>query len=166
MYIININGDLDEGDNRKIFTELDGLSIALEINEEGNLPTWRCTGCGDEFSEGEPPQDPCEGSSNFIDCGEHVLDADGDCESCDGSGKIEVHEWEPIPLHWANSASIHTDTDRDEITVAISVGDPRGAFVMRVERIDGELYLSVPHANMSLPHMPLTERSPGWFKIG
>lgn len=166
MYIIDINGDLDEGDNRKIYTELDNLSVQLSINEEGDLPTWRCTECGEESRADDPPWDPCDGSGNLIDCDEHVLDTDGDCECCDDSGEIEVHEWEPIPLHWANSASIHADTDCDEITVTISVGDPRTAFVMRVEHIDGELFLSVPHASMSLPHMPLTERSPGWFKIG
>lgn len=174
MYELQIAGELDDTtystDGMKVpLVALDDLSVQLSINEEGMLPSWRCSGCGDESQEDEAPVpgEPCDGSGNYVSCGDHVLDEDGDCESCDGTGEIEVHDWDKIPLHWLNSASIHTDTVGDRVYVTISVGDPRGAFVMRVERCsDGELRLSVPHERMSLPHMPLHERGPGFFMVG
>lgn len=172
MYNININGELTErtfeADRMDVpLVALDDLSVQLSINEEGDQSRWRCSGCGEESHEDTPEQGECDGSGNLIDCVEHELDEDGDCEHCDGSGEIEVHDWQELALHWVNSASIHADPSADIITVTISVGDPRGAFVMSVERMsDGELRLSVPHATMSAPHMPLTEYGPGWFKVG
>lgn len=163
---INITGELAEGGERQDIgvDGLDHLSVQLSINEDGDLPQFHCANCGEESDD--QMDDPCDGSGEIKDCPEHIVDKDGDCESCDGSGEIEIHEWETIPLHWANSASIHARPDRDEIQVTISVGDPRGAFVMTVERRDDGLYLSVPHAGMGMSHMPLTERSAGWFKVG
>lgn len=164
MYNINMSGDLESDDSQIIVAnDLDHLSVQLSINEEGDLAQFRCANCGEESDD--QTGDPCDGSSKFQDCPEHIVDEDGDCESCDGSGEIEIHDWESIPLHWVNSAGIHARPDRDEIQVTISVGDPRGAFVMTVERHNGVLYLSVPHAGMGMSHMPLGERSPGWFKI-
>lgn len=166
MANINITGDLAEGSDRQDIGvyELDHLSVQLSINEDGNLAQFRCANCGEESDD--QPQEECDGSGNYVDCPAHELDKDGDCKFCDGSGETEIHEWEAIPLHWVNSASINARPDRDEIQVSISVGDPRGAFVMTVERRDGVLYLSVPHAGMSLPHAPMEERSPGWLKVG
>lgn len=173
MYNINITGELTERtfetDRMDVpLVALDDLSVQLSINEEGDKPQYRCSGCDEETDTPENHGgEGCDGSGNFIDCVEHVLDADGDCEHCDGTGEIEVHEWDEVPLHWVNSASIHADPSCDRIMVTISVGDPRGAFVMSVERMsDGELRLSVPHEHMSMPHMPLQERGPGWFKVG
>lgn len=166
MYTINIYADTVEGgDPPPVNVDSDAGWLELSINDDSQLAALRCSGCGEETDIAN--DEPCDGSSNFIDCVEHALDDDGDCEHCDGSGQIEVHEWEPTPLAWCNSASIHWDPGADRVKVALSVDDPRGAFVLEVTRnSDGELRMSVPHATMSTPHMPLQERSPGWFKIG
>lgn len=174
MYNINMNGDLESGDSQSVMVnDLDRLSVQLTINEEGGQLTHRCSGCGEETDQEDIVTfgvEVCEGSGKWMTCpdqtSDHTKPSKIDCDTCDGSGEIEIHEWETIPLHWANSASIHARPDRDEIQVTISVGDPRGAFVMTVERRDDGLYLSVPHAGMSAPHETLTERSAGWFKIG
>lgn len=174
MYDINMSGELAGGDQETVIAEsLDHLSVQLTINEEGDQPTHRCSGCGEETDQEDIVTfgvEICEGSGKWMTCpdqtSDHTKPDKIDCDTCDGSGEIEIHDWETIPLHWANSASIHARPDRDEIQVTISVGDPRGAFVMTVERRDDGLYLSVPHAGMGMSHMPLTERSAGWFKVG
>lgn len=174
MYNVSINGDLESGDSQNVLIEdLDGLSVQLSINEEGDQPTHRCSGCGEETDQEDIVTfgvEVCEGSGKWITCpdqtADHTTPGKISCDTCDGAGEIEIHEWKAILLHWANSASIHARPDRDEIQVTISVGDPRGAFVMAVERREDGLYLSVPHTGMGMSHMPLTERSAGWFKIG
>ena len=108
-------------------------------------------------------------------CGETDPDPDDLCMSPESEDdRHSPEQWTP-PLSWANSARIEADPDGDTLTVTISVGDPRGAFAMRVERMryindDGEdveeLRLSVPHPDDSLPHMTLTPlASPGYYRI-
>lgn len=78
---------------------------------------------------------------------------------------------------WLNSASVSVEPGDDRVTVSISIGDPRGAFVMSVERvryIDAEtgeerddLRLSVPHPESSFLHLPLAElASRGYYRVG
>lgn len=63
-----------------------------------------------------------------------------------------------------NSAAI--DWMGDDLTVSISTGDPRGAFVMTVRRMaDGTRILHVPHPDSS-QHETLTELHPGTYRIG
>lgn len=168
MYEIEIDG---ETEHLIDMDELDHLSVHLSINEGGDLATNRCSGCGEETNQDDMVTfgvEVCEGSDKWVGCpSDHEQGpADEPCELCGNDGEIEIHNWQPIPLHWVNSASIYARPDRDEIQVTISVDDPRGAFVMSVERREDGLYLSVPSAGMSMPHAPLTERSAGWFKIG
>lgn len=88
---------------------------------------------------------------------------------------------EPQPLSWCNSASVTLTHTEDEVQVAISVGDPRGAFVMSVRRIPevrdgageiqnrelaGRLVLYAPYPHQPYAHAPLTEYAPGAFLIG
>lgn len=189
MYV-DISGDLESTQggisqgSLKVWTEAGSdLSAHLSINEEGTEPTQRCAYCGEESTDDEPDEGECPGSGKYGTCptcnGTNVCgDCDGtgtECPQCDGEctcgdgcdeGQIEIHQWESIPLHWCNSASIHAEPDRDRVRVTISVDDPRGAFCMDVERdSDGQLWLYVPHADMSSPHAPLTQRGPGWFKV-
>ncbi len=75
------------------------------------------------------------------------------------------HEAEHIPGSFANSASISV-SEYDEVTVTISVGDPRGAFAMTVHRNDdGQLVLSVPDPSDGFAHMNLSPAGPGRFLI-
>jgi hypothetical protein len=188
MYAVAVNGDLDDfaSGETTVFAGLDHLSVQLSINEEGGQPTSRCANCGEESGDDTPDDGPCPGSGvwgtcthcngskkcsvcediEYERCDCTLCDGSGKCDECDDDGQAEIHAWEPIPLHWCNSASIHARPDRDSIQVSISVGDARGAFVMEVERREDGLYLSVPHPEANSQHMELTERSPGWYKVG
>lgn len=173
------------------------VSLAGEARCNGDADTgaeWRCVGCGVALIQGSEPLAPsepgvcawkdvedesttctyhrclhCHGSGDVcVPCADPESVAEGDtCKACDGAG-FYGHEPEPVPLSWANSAAIDLDPEQDRISVRISVGDPRGAFVMTVERMDdGELRLSLPHPDHSLIHLPLTAlASPGYYRIG
>jgi hypothetical protein len=58
------------------------------------------------------------------------------------------------PLGWCNSASVRADADADTVTLAISTGDPRGAFVLEVRRNPetGAILLHLPTTADALPH--------------
>lgn len=88
---------------------------------------------------------------------------------------------DPQPLSWCNSAAVTLTHEQDEVQVSISVGDPRGAFVMSVRRIPamhdadgnvtnpdlaGRLMLYVPHPEQGFLHMPLTLHHDGAYVIG
>lgn len=71
------------------------------------------------------------------------------------------------PIAWLNSARIAVDRDHDEVSLMISVGDPRGAIAMSVRKTpDGRLLLSVPHADDSMAHVEMTELHPGTYQLG
>ena len=70
------------------------------------------------------------------------------------------------PLAWCNSAAITLDREDDAVHVSISCGDPRGAFVMTIRRIEGNLLMHVPHPGDSLLHEPLAEHHAGTYKVG
>lgn len=151
----------------------------------------RCN--GDEYMGAEVACHYCDrplhrGAAGWVD------ETDGaHCQSPEEPDPAH-HEPVPIPLSWANSAAISLDETEDRISVSISVGDPRGAFVLSVERLrftcnsgsngpgrvvqscalghtaptpHNELRLSVPHPDDSQPHMPLTRlASAGYYRIG
>ncbi|MBM4707903.1 hypothetical protein GS982_01495 [Rhodococcus hoagii] len=57
-----------------------------------------------------------------------------------------------------------------DVSVQISVGDPRGCFEMKIWKGQDEdgnpcLYLGVPHADMSTPHVPLERVHDGSMRI-
>lgn len=55
---------------------------------------------------------------------------------------------------WMNSAQVHVDPEADEVTLTVSVGDPRGGFVFTVRRLpDGRLLIHTPHPGESTPHV-------------
>lgn len=67
---------------------------------------------------------------------------------------------------WFNSARIHVDPERDEVTCAVSVGDPRGAFVFTVRRKpDGELLIHTPYPGEGMPHMRTKELHKGTLVV-
>jgi len=108
-------------------------------------------------------------------CGQELDDDDPDDVCMSPQSEDDRHAPIPAPLSWVNSVHAFIDPQRDEVWVSISVGDPRGAFVMRAERMrwtddDGdhdEIRLSVPSPDQSLLHMPLTPlASPGYFRVG
>jgi hypothetical protein len=79
---------------------------------------------------------------------------------------------EPEPLHWLNSARVTADPDEDAVHLAVSIGDPRGAWVMTVRRIPddaetnaGALVLHVPHPGDSMPHTGLRRLHDGTYLV-
>jgi hypothetical protein len=58
-------------------------------------------------------------------------------------------------LSWLNSARIFAEPSKDRVQLTVSIGDPRGCFVMEVRRLnDGRIVIHLPHPDESLPHMP------------
>jgi hypothetical protein len=134
----------------------------------------RCGECGrplDDHAEANDPDDEmCDGLHMCADdCAAAVYACDG--LECNGIVPVKaVHVPEPMALSWANSAGIHLDPESDEITVTISVGDPRGAFACTVRQVtpdEGAPYLIMhtPHPGEGWAHMPLTELHPGTYRV-
>lgn len=94
----------------------------------------RCTLCGKKLYEAY--------SGEMLDSNEN-----GECrKSEDGASP---HVVEDVPLTWLNSFGVSLDEKEDRIVFHVSVGDPRGAMVMELRKVDGELFLSVPSADES-----------------
>lgn len=56
------------------------------------------------------------------------------------------------PMQWCNSAGVAIR--EDSVQVWISIGDPRGGFVMEARRLeDGRIVLHLPYPGESAPHM-------------
>lgn len=167
--------------------ELESITVEFPA-ADGGEDTIRCTICG-QHGQGDMSYPECTETCIEEDCedcdgsGEkpdnHGGADDGPCPhdhdvgvcfcgTCGGSGTVpQDHDWEPVPLSWVNSASIDLREGYDEVTVSISVGDPRGAFVMTIRRTDdGRMFMHVPYENMPCPHMPLTHLHGGTFQLG
>lgn len=84
---------------------------------------------------------------------------------------------------WINAAGIELKTGHQstEITLFVSLGDPRGAFAMTIVQVDedatdpttgerhehaGRQFMHLPHPTDGMLHLPLVERSPGHYAIG
>lgn len=178
-YAINIAGDtFDGGDVAELHFD-EAPDVTLSFPGEEGVSEYRCTECGETVEEepsttGDAPMGECE-STECETCDgigqiwpEGTTDFQGtestDCAACGSTGH-GAHCWE-LPAHmWVNSAGIRVDNSG--VYVRISVGDPRGAFVMAITRgDDGELRLSVPDVSDSMAHMglvPLNGR--GYFRI-
>lgn len=91
--------------------------------------------------EAETDEGPIEG---FVTDEEAIVHVE--CNSNDEQEKVGL-------ARWFNSARIHVDPEKDEVTCVVSVGDPRGGFAFTVRRKpDGELILHMPYPGESLPH--------------
>ena len=144
MYSINAYSDFED-----VETSGDG-ELVLHVESgaaNGDSPERECSDCGATFYWDGSGWD-----------GEH----DAECEE-------GIDETPPALIDEINGA--HVWADQDAVTVSISVGDPRGGFVMRIERImldDGshELRLSVPSDQDGMPHMNLEPlASPGYYRV-
>ena len=70
-------------------------------------------------------------------------------------------------LGWLNSAKVWVSPEKEEISLTVSVGDPRGCFVLTLYRnSEGILHMRTPHPEDSLLHLPLTETMPGTYRVG
>lgn len=158
MMKMSVYADAIDGEDLVGIHEIDAegvdtvhLSMAGEASTNGkgeDGARWRCSSCKLALEDNDEPD-----TQRWTDFrGEETFCTDRICDACDGSGKgpwlgqfesdcpeceghgFLAHVAEPMPLSWCNSAAIRLDEGRDTVTVTISVGDPRGAFAMRVER--------------------------------
>lgn len=183
MYTVHIDETTIEGQDVSALTFEDAPSVGVSFPGEEGVPEYRCTECG-EVSESEPdalaegapvPVDALCPSTECKTCegtGYAPGSDEDECETCGATGN-GAHVWEVEPHGWVNSASIWAD--EESVNVRISVGDPRGAFLMSVGHYvytddDGsevdELRLSVPSPDDTMPHMGLVPLgSSGYYRI-
>ena len=142
------------------FIEEDGV-LNVEFPWDEETSPWRCINCEERFTEDEKDdaeneecvQAECFGHEDHAEVGD-------ECSL--------VHDLvnEPQPFTWVNGASIHIDEEEDQIDLAISIGDPRGAFVMRLYRTrDGQIRMEVPYPKAGFLHLPLRQLGPGVYAV-
>lgn len=82
------------------------------------------------------------------------------------TGDLNMAEPATGPGSWCNSAAISVSDQENTVHVSISVGDPRGAFVMTIRKLDdGRLVMHTPYQGMGFAHMPLRKLNPGTYEI-
>ena len=107
-----------------------GMDGEARTNGEGGWEQY-CQSCGMRLYE--------NGHGQMIDAREHA-----DCAS-----SKDGHLPADVPLTWLNSFGVSLKPEEETIRFHVSVGDPRGAMVMELRKVDGELFLSVPSADES-----------------
>jgi hypothetical protein len=134
----------------------DGTLLAQFDWDQEPLP-WRCVHCGDRFADEAAGAD---GTCMYSDTCTVPVDVTGhDCNT-DHEHCVCHHDLvnEAEPFSWVNSAGIHFDEAKDQIDLSISLGDPRGAFVMSVFRLpNGQIRMEVPHPEDGFLHLPLRQ---------
>lgn len=158
---VSFNGDpLGDG----MIDDVDG-SLMVEFDWDSERVQYRCRWCDAVFAD----EDAAEGDS----CLEAECSKGHDCDEVEEPDEEEcwfAHDLveEDEPLSWVNSAGIHIDEEADQVDVTVSVGDPRGAFVMRLYRAeDGKVRMEVPHPEQGFLHEPLREINPrGVYEVG
>ncbi|GAA1748635.1 hypothetical protein [Streptomonospora arabica] len=146
-------------------TEDDAESVQWEFDPDGCGAQYRCRACGSELAAGADGWEDERGESRCR-AFEPATDDDPD----DGDGP---HDPETIPLGWCNHAGITADADADAITLAVSVGDPRGQFELTIRRVPADapgelagcLVMHVPYPGEPGPHVPLRGLHPGTYVL-
>jgi hypothetical protein len=153
-----MHADISYGDQHLATVEDDG-KVTVVFN---GTEAWECEICGEEFTEeGDADGEEC----TYAECAVHTGD-----ENCDDHECSFPHDLAKTtePFSWVNHASILIDEEKDQVDLAISLGDPRGAFVMRLYRDsrDGRIRMEVPHPEGMFLHAPLKPMlSPGGYIV-
>ena len=148
-------------DDRAVPVEENPDTVTLDF---GDPVPYRCGGCGEELTETAAGFTTDRAG---LSCPDYQTD---DTSTATGGPHIPV----PVQLSWCNSAGISVDGTDDSVTLSVSVGDPRGAFVFTIRRVPddvsgelaGQLVLHVPDPSDGQPHMRLTPIRPGAFLVG
>lgn len=153
--MLHYNGDAPES-----MLEEDGhLTVAFDW--EKDRKQYRCWNCDTVFTDEEDAEDE--------ECADTECSTGHDCDEVEPTEEpcVFTHHLveETEPLSWVNSVGIHFNEEADQIDLSISLGDPRGAFVMRVYRTDKGLRMGVPHPNDSVLHLPLREINDGFYAV-
>lgn len=121
---------------------------------------WSCEICGEEFTEeGDAEGEEC----TYAECAVHTGE-----ENCDDHDCSFPHDLVKTtePFSWANEVRVVLDEEKDQVELAISIGDIRGAFVMRLYRnTDGAIRMEVPHPGKGGLHMPLRYLNEGFYGV-
>lgn len=176
---VALNVDGEPVETRDILDSVEGFRVQAESDAWGDSYDHRCEKChasvdsdgidesgGTECPDGEETweHDDDEHPECGPDC-EVKGTTDGDLEHSHEDHYtrqvFERHVPVPSPLSWWNSSAIDVDPNDNSVTVTISVGDPRGAFVFTVRQVepdDGAPYLIMhtPYPGQGWAHMPLT----------
>lgn len=136
-------------------------TVLVQFDDELPTAPWRCTGCEERFTDEDEAEDE---ECAEAECVVHTGD-----DNCDDHECSFPHDLvnDPQPLTWLNSAAIHLDEEQDQVQLSISLGDPRGAFVMslRRDKEDGRIYMEVPHPENWFLHLPLKPLSRGFYAV-
>jgi hypothetical protein len=139
------------------FIEEDGvLNVEFPWDEEDT--PWRCINCEERFTE-----DAKDEVEDDEECVQAECSAGHDCDEVEdpvAEPCQRTHDLvnDPQPFTWVNGASIRLNEESDQIDLAISIGDPRGAFVMSLFRTrDGQIRMEVPHPEDGFLHLPLRQ---------
>ena len=133
-HVVTVDGDPVESD------DAESVGIHFPDAENGHDAAVYCRDCLATFDHHDDAAEdgPCPDSDQLDDDDEPV----------------GPHNTADAQLAWINSAAIHLDPDHDEVTVTVSVGDPRGALAMTVgQDDDGHIYVHVPHPDDPMPHL-------------
>ena len=129
-----------------VLTALDFDRVQVSFPaEDGGDPV--CKHCGETIFQLDSA--PAWASAGW------ATDESGDPEAdfaCSSRDEDEPHEPDNGPGSWCNSASVSVDESSNEVTVTISVGDPRGAFAMTVRKVDRSGYCR--HCGKSIERDP------------
>jgi hypothetical protein len=123
--------------------------------------TWQCQTCGEDF----PEESDAEGEecSKRAECVVHTGEENCDDHDCSFPHDVVKHI---VPFGWVNDVRVVIDEARDQIELGISIGDERGAFVMRLYRNDaGAIRMEVPYPGKSSLHMPLRKLNEGFYGV-
>ena len=104
-----------------------------------------------------------------------IFDPEDEAQECVDGHDEDCTEpsWRPPRTigRYFNAAGVTVDEEQNRVQLWVSVGDPRGAFVMNLEMVETdsgpELRLSVPTPEDGMLHVPLTPlASPGYYRVG
>lgn len=119
-----------------------------------------------------PASDGISGIDACQECGE--LNEDEAHSYDNEEDEYKDHKFQPSagPIFWANSAFLEFDEEEDSVTVGISIGDPRGAFVFTIRRLPaeadmaGRLIMHLPYPGEGWLHDTLSPLHEGTYLIG
>jgi hypothetical protein len=148
---------------------VDGEIVPVELEEEGSFRIQFET----DASDIDP--DACRQCGEYESDEIHALFVVGVGED-EIDDDWEHHKFQPPtgPISWANSAFFQFDEEEDSVTVGISIGDPRGAFVFQIRRVPadsedktaGRLIMHLPYPGSSWLHDTLSPLHEGTYLIG
>lgn len=151
-----MHADISYGDQHLATVEDDG-KVTVVFN---GAEAWSCEICGEEFTEeGDAEGEEC----TYAECVVHTGD-----ENCDDHECSFPHDLAKVtePFSWANEVRVVLDEEKDQVELAISIGDIRGAFVMRLYRdTHGAIRMEVPYPGKGGLHMPLRQLNEGFYGV-